>query len=96
MTTNKVGKSWTKHWSDQEGSAYGSASDFTSPAQAKEIFARMMQDDVYVTDVTISQADTPEAQMLAQLAGEFAKNIPGNTFSPADLQDYLADAQDRA
>jgi hypothetical protein len=62
-----------------------------SPAQAKEVFIRMMQEDVYVgtSEDAILQVDSPEAQMLTRLAGEFAKNIPDNTFSPADLQDYL-------
>jgi mitochondrial chaperone BCS1 len=63
----------------------------TSPAQTREIFIRMMQDNFYVatSEETISRANTPEARMLAQLAGDFAENIPANTFSPADLQDYL-------
>ena len=58
----------------------------TSPAQATEIFIRMMQEEVYVA---AQQADTPEAQKLAQLARKFAQKIPDNTFSPADLQDFL-------
>lgn len=63
----------------------------TSPAQAKEIFLRMMQADVYVAPsqrIDVASID-PEHAALIRLATEFADNIPDNTFSPADLQDFL-------
>ena len=54
-----------------------------TPAQSRDIFLRMYQDDVDDPDLNITK------ETIDRLADEFASKVPDNEFSPADLQDYM-------
>lgn len=54
-----------------------------TPAQSRDIFLRMYQDDVDDPDLNLTK------ETIDRLASEFAGKLPDNEFSPADLQDYM-------
>lgn len=54
-----------------------------TPAQSRDIFLRMYQDDVDEPALNLTK------DKIDQLASDFASKLPDNEFSPADLQDYM-------
>jgi mitochondrial chaperone BCS1 len=54
-----------------------------TPAQSRDIFLRMYQEDVDEQALSLSKVT------IEQLASDFASKLPDNEFSPADLQDYM-------